>query len=56
MYPRMYTTLFNAITRALEMLPKGDCTADARFVLEDAQREAEEIFMNWDWEKGDPEE
>ena len=56
MYPKMYTTLFNAITAALEMLPKGDCTAVVRLILEDAQREAEEIFMNWDWEKGDPEE
>lgn len=54
MYPKIYTTLFNAITTALEMLPKGDCTAVSRFILEDAQRQAEEIFM--DWEEGDPEE
>lgn len=56
MYLKMYTTLFNAITAALKMLPKGDCTAAARFILEDAQRETEEMFMNWDWEKGEPED
>ena len=56
MYQKMYTTLFNAITAALEDLPKNEYTAVARFRLEEAQREAEEIFMNWDWEKGEPEE
>lgn len=55
MYPKMYTILFDAITAALEELPDIDCTAAARSRLEEAQREAEEIFMDWDWEKGDPE-
>lgn len=56
MYREMYTTLFNAITTALEMLPKDDCTAAASFILADAQRQTEEMFMDWDWEKGEPEE
>lgn len=46
MYQRMYTTLFNAITEALEELPKGDCCAAVRLRLEEAQRAAEEIFMD----------
>ena len=56
MYQKMYTLLFNAISSALEELPKGECTAAARFRLEDAQRQTENMFMDWDWEQGEPEE
>ena len=48
MYQKMYTTLFNAITMALENLPTGDCCAAVRVRLEEAQREAENIFLDWE--------
>lgn len=49
MYEKMYTELFNAVTEALGLLEDGD-TAAARWRLEEAQRETESIFMEWDWE------
>ena len=54
MYQKMYITLFNAITAALQDLAEGD-TDTLKWRLEDAQRETENMFMEWDWEKGDPE-
>lgn len=48
MYQKMYTTLFNAISAALEELPEGGCTAAARLRLAEAQREAENIFIGWE--------
>lgn len=54
MYQKMYTTLFNAITEALQFLSEGDKTT-AKWLLEEAQRETENIFMEWDWEKENPE-
>lgn len=54
MYPKMYTTLVNAITKALEVLAEGD-RETASWILEEAQREAENIFIEWDWEKENPE-
>lgn len=52
MYEKMYTALFNAITEALRFLSEGD-TAAAKWLLEEAQRETENIFMEWDWENGE---
>ena len=52
MYQKMYTTLFNAITEALRDLEEGD-DAVARWRLEEAQRETENLFMDWDWENGE---
>ena len=49
MYEKMYTMLFNAVTESLRYLNEGD-TATAKWLLEEAQREAENIFMEWDWE------
>lgn len=46
MYQKMYTTLFNAVTDALEELPAGDCCAAVRLRLEEAQRAAEGLFMD----------
>lgn len=51
MYQKMYTTLFNAITTALEELPKCDSTAAVRVRLEEAQRAAEEIFLDCEGEE-----
>ena len=50
METKMYTTLFNAITDALEDLDQGDVAA-ARACLMDAQRETEALFMNTEPEK-----
>ena len=52
MYQKMYTTLFNAITEALQFLSEGDQTT-AKWLLEEAQRETENLFMDWDWENGE---
>ena len=49
MYEKMYTALFNAVTESLRYLNEGD-TATTKWLLEEAQREAENIFMEWDWE------
>lgn len=49
MYEKMYTALFNAVTESLRYLNEGD-TATAKWLLEEAQRETESIFMEWDWE------
>lgn len=54
MYQKMYDTLFNAITRALEDLARKDLPV-AEWRLAEAQREAEKIFMDWDWENSEPE-
>lgn len=52
MYQKMYTTLFNAVTKALVFLKAGDVSA-ASWILEEGQRETENLFMDWDWEQGD---
>lgn len=52
MYEKMYTVLFNAITEALRFLAEGD-TVTAKWMLEEGQRETENIFMEWDWENGE---
>lgn len=52
MYQKMYTTLFNAVTEALRFLSEGDQTS-AKWLLEEAQRETENLFMDWDWENGE---
>ena len=45
METKMYTTLFNAITDALEDLDKGDLAA-VRACLVSAQRETEAMFIS----------
>ena len=52
MYEKMYTVLFNAVTETLRCLDEED-NAAARWRLEEGQREAESIFMDWDWESGE---
>lgn len=52
MYEKMYTVLFNAITEALKFLDEGD-EETVKWLLEEAQRETENIFMEWDWPDGD---
>ena len=52
MYKKMYNILFNAITESLNFLSEGD-TAAAAWRLEEAQRETENIFMEWDEEEPD---
>lgn len=50
MYEKMYKVLFNAITEALRFLSEGKVDA-AEWRLEEAQRETESIFMEWDGEE-----
>lgn len=45
MYQKMYTTLFNAITDALELLEKGN-SAEAVARLQQAQQSTEEQYIN----------
>lgn len=52
MYRKMYVILFDAVTRSLESLAEGNAAA-ARWMLEEAQRETESMFMDWDWENGE---
>lgn len=52
MYEKMYNILFNAITESLRFLAEGDTTT-TKWRLEEAQRETEDIFMEWDWDKDD---
>ncbi len=47
MYQKMYTTLFNAITDALDLMECKDYAA-ARLRLLFAQRDAEEIYISED--------
>ena len=47
MYRKLYFTLFNAITDALELIGRGD-TAAARSTLEQAQLAAEDCYMGWE--------
>ena len=47
MYRKMYTTLYNAVTDALEDLADADY-AGAAERLRRAQRETEEIFVLWE--------
>lgn len=44
-YQKMYTTLFNAITDALNLLEDGDLW-DARAVLRRAQQATEELYIS----------
>ena len=44
-YPKMYTTLFNAITDALEQMEKLNY-GSAKDLLITAQQQAEEIYMS----------
>ena len=50
MYREMYVMLFDAVTKSMESLAEGDAVS-ARWILEDAQRETESLFMDWDWER-----
>ncbi len=43
MYQKMYTTLFNAITKSLEQMEDGDLKM-AKWILEEAQRETEAMY------------
>lgn len=43
-YQKMYTTLFNAFTDAVELLEENE-VMKARRILMDAQREAEELYI-----------
>lgn len=52
METKMYTTLFNAITDALEDLDKGDLAA-VRARLMGAQRETEAMFIGMNSDKRD---
>ena len=52
MYKKMYNILFNAITESLNFLSEGD-TAAAAWRLEEAQRETENILMEWDEDEPD---
>ena len=47
MYQKMYTTLFNAITDALNLMEDRDYPA-AKLRLMSAQREAEEVYISED--------
>ena len=47
MYRKMYTTLYNAVTDALEDLADADY-AGAAERLRKAQRETEELFVLWE--------
>ncbi len=44
-YQKMYTTLFNAVTDALEKM-EAQNYGDAKFTLIAAQQKAEEIYIN----------
>ena len=46
-YQKMYTTLFNAVTDALDELERSRCDA-ARFLLIRAQQETEELYIETD--------
>ena len=43
-YQKMYTVLFNAITTALELM-EGNEVMQVRWVLMEAQRETEELYI-----------
>ena len=47
MYRKMYTTLFNAVTEALELMAKAQYI-DAEAVLKKAQLETEQTFIFWE--------
>ena len=47
MYRKMYTTLFNAVTEALELIAKAQYI-DAEAVLKKAQLETEQTFIFWE--------
>jgi hypothetical protein len=49
MYQKMYSTLFNAITDALEQLERKNISS-AEDILKAAQCAAEEIYISWDLE------
>ena len=44
MYRKMYYTLFNAITDALELMEQGE-VEKAKRLLEEAQQASEELYM-----------
>ena len=47
MYRKMYTTLFNAVTEALELIARAQYI-DAEAVLKKAQLETEQTFIFWE--------
>lgn len=47
MYQKMYTTMFNAVTDALEMIQAKNYAA-ARETLIAAQQKAEDIYITWE--------
>ena len=51
MYEKMYFTLFNAITDALELLRQREWAEAAR-LLERAQGQTEELFMEGEEQRG----
>ena len=52
MYQKMYTTLFNSVTKALDSLVDGDVKT-VEWLLKEAQRETESMFMEWNWENSE---
>lgn len=47
MYRKMYTTLFNAVTQALELMAQARYI-DAEAVLKKAQLETERFYILWE--------
>ena len=52
MYKKMYYTLFNAITTALDQLERGAVPA-AVFTLKTAQMEGEDLFLDGEADEDD---
>lgn len=55
MYRKMYYTLFNAITDALELMEQGE-VEKAKRLLEEAQQASEELYMEGEGEEEGKEE
>ena len=52
MYQKMYTTLFNSVTKALDSLVDRDVKT-VEWLLKEAQRETESMLMEWNWENSE---
>ena len=44
-YQKMYTTLFNAITDAVEKIQQRNCAAAEKILIQ-AQQEAEDLYIS----------
>ena len=44
-YQKMYTTLFNAITDAIEKIQQRNCAAAEKILIQ-AQQETEELYIS----------